>query len=113
MSVGRASPRRVLVVEDNDDGREMLCAALRRAGHHVDEAADGPAALETAAAHPPDVAVIDIGLPGMDGYEVTVVRDATADYSDEEMHAALDVNIPNYASTIVTTNQVVESISPL
>jgi signal transduction histidine kinase/ActR/RegA family two-component response regulator len=68
--VGRASPRRVLVVEDNDDGREMLCVRLRRAGHHVDEAADGPAALETAAAHPPDVAVIDIGLPGMDGYEV-------------------------------------------
>jgi nicotinamidase-related amidase len=35
------------------------------------------------------------------GYEVTVVKDATADYSDEEMHAALDVNIPNYASAIV------------
>ena len=37
------------------------------------------------------------------GYEVTVVKDATADYSDEEMHAALDINIPNYASAIVTT----------
>jgi ureidoacrylate peracid hydrolase len=37
------------------------------------------------------------------GYEVTMVKDATADYSDEEMHAALDVNIPNYASAIVTT----------
>ena len=34
------------------------------------------------------------------GYEVTVVKDATADYSDEEMHAALDINIPNYASAI-------------
>jgi nicotinamidase-related amidase len=45
------------------------------------------------------------------GYEVTVVKDATADYSDEEMHAALDVNIPNYASAIVTTNEVVDSIS--
>ena len=44
------------------------------------------------------------------GYEVTLVKDATADYSDEEMHAALDVNIPNYASAIVTTNEVVESI---
>jgi nicotinamidase-related amidase len=39
------------------------------------------------------------------GYEVTMVKDATADYSDEEMHAALDVNIPNYASAIVTTNE--------
>src|SRR5262249_16425714 len=36
------------------------------------------------------------------GYDVTVVRDATADYSDTEMHAALDVNLPNYASAIVT-----------
>jgi ureidoacrylate peracid hydrolase len=47
------------------------------------------------------------------GYEVTVVRDATADYSDEEMHAALDVNIPNYASAIVTTTEIVNSLSSL
>ena len=45
------------------------------------------------------------------GYEVTMVKDATADYSDGEMHAALDVNIPNYASTIVTTNEIVDLIS--
>jgi nicotinamidase-related amidase len=47
------------------------------------------------------------------GYEVTVVRDATADYSDEEMHAALDINIPNYARAIVTTAEIVDSISSL
>ena len=47
------------------------------------------------------------------GYEVTMVKDATADYSDVEMHAALDVNIPNYASAILTTNEVVASISSL
>src|SRR6516164_2735092 len=47
------------------------------------------------------------------GYEVTMVKDATADYSDEEMHAALDVNIPNYASAIVTTKEVVDTISSL
>jgi nicotinamidase-related amidase len=45
------------------------------------------------------------------GYEVTMVKDATADYSDEEMHAALDVNLPNYASAIVTTNEIVDLIS--
>src|SRR5262245_39875511 len=45
------------------------------------------------------------------GYDVTVVRDATADYSDEMMHAALDVNLPNYASAILTTNEVVDLIS--
>jgi ureidoacrylate peracid hydrolase len=47
------------------------------------------------------------------GYEVTLVRDATADYSDGHMHAAIDVNIPSYASAIVTTKEVVESISSL
>jgi len=42
-----------------------------------------------------------------------VVKDATADYSDKEMHAALDINIPNYASAIVTTKEIVGSISSL
>jgi nicotinamidase-related amidase len=45
------------------------------------------------------------------GYQVTVVRDATAGYSDEEMHAALDINIPNYASAMVTTHEIVDLIS--
>jgi ureidoacrylate peracid hydrolase len=45
------------------------------------------------------------------GYEVTMVKDATADYSNDEMHAALDVNIPNYASAVVTTTEIVNSIS--
>ena len=47
------------------------------------------------------------------GYDVTVVKDATADYSDEAMHAALDVNLPNYANAIVTTKEIVESICSL
>ncbi len=47
------------------------------------------------------------------GYQVTVVKDATASYSEEHMHAALDVNLPNYASTIVTANEVIESIKAL
>jgi ureidoacrylate peracid hydrolase len=47
------------------------------------------------------------------GYEVTVVKDATASYSDEKMHAALEINIPNYASAIMTTSEVVDSICSL
>jgi ureidoacrylate peracid hydrolase len=47
------------------------------------------------------------------GYEVTVVRDATADYSDREMQAALEVNLPNYASAILTTAEIVSAISSL
>ena len=45
------------------------------------------------------------------GYEVTVVKDATADYSDEMMHAALEINLPNYSSAIPTTDEILESIS--
>jgi len=45
------------------------------------------------------------------GYDVTVVKDATASYSAEQMHAALDINIPNYATAVVTTDQVVDSLS--
>ena len=47
------------------------------------------------------------------GYEVTVIRDATADYTDEMMHAALDINLPNYANAIVTTTEIVDAISQL
>jgi len=47
------------------------------------------------------------------GYEVTMVKDATASYSEKEMHAALEVNIPNYASAIVTADEIVDSISSL
>jgi len=45
------------------------------------------------------------------GYDVTMVRDATADYSDREMHAALEVNIPNYASATVSTDVIVDALS--
>jgi ureidoacrylate peracid hydrolase len=45
------------------------------------------------------------------GYEVTMVKDATADYSDEMMHAALDINIPNYANAVVASDEVVKAIS--
>ncbi|MGR9245751.1 isochorismatase family cysteine hydrolase [Rhizobium leguminosarum] len=45
------------------------------------------------------------------GYDVTVVKDAVADYSDEMMHAALEINMPNYASAIVKTSDVVEALA--
>jgi ureidoacrylate peracid hydrolase len=45
------------------------------------------------------------------GYEVTMVKDATASYSDMEMHAALDVNIPNYATAVLPADEVVDAIS--
>jgi ureidoacrylate peracid hydrolase len=47
------------------------------------------------------------------GYEVTVVKDATASFSEEQMHAALDINIPNYANAIVSSEEIIASISTL
>jgi CheY-like chemotaxis protein len=63
-------PRRVLIVEDNADACEMLGTVLSSAGHEVREADTGAAALDAAATFRPDVGLIDIGLPGVDGYEV-------------------------------------------
>ena len=62
--------RRILLVEDNADARQMLHMLLTLAGHEVDSAPDGASGLEKAAAARPDIAVIDLGLPGVDGYEV-------------------------------------------
>ena len=65
-----AAPRRVLVVEDNADSRESLRIVLELKGHRVAVAADGPEGLAKGVAEPFDVALIDIGLPGMTGYEL-------------------------------------------
>ncbi|MET0410033.1 MAG: ATP-binding protein [Polyangiaceae bacterium] len=62
--------RRVLVVDDNQDSAELLRTMLRIAGHDVTIAHDPPAALALAERFAPEVAVLDIGLPVMDGYEL-------------------------------------------
>jgi signal transduction histidine kinase/CheY-like chemotaxis protein len=62
--------RHVLVVEDSRDGRDSLATLLRLMGHRVDVAEDGPQGVEAALLGRPEVALIDIGLPGLDGYEV-------------------------------------------
>jgi CheY-like chemotaxis protein len=61
---------RILLVEDNGDARQMLQMLLVLAGHEVDSAANGVSGLEKAIRSRPDVVVIDLGLPGLDGYEV-------------------------------------------
>ena len=68
--VRRGAPERILLVDDNLDANEMLQAALEAAGHDVMTAANGADALETASNAAPTVGVLDIGLPGMDGYEL-------------------------------------------
>ena len=72
---GQTSPgRHVLIVEDNRDGRESLALLLGTLGHRVDVAEDGPRGVEVALAVRPEVALIDIGLPKLDGYEVAAGR---------------------------------------
>ncbi|SHN41886.1 Signal transduction histidine kinase [Duganella sacchari] len=61
---------RVLLIEDNDDGREMMTMMLGGYGYDVAAAADGLLGLEAAVSYQPDLALVDIGLPGIDGYEV-------------------------------------------
>ncbi|MFB7194701.1 response regulator transcription factor [Streptomyces sp. NPDC056240] len=61
---------RVLVVDDDPTVAEVVAGYLDRAGYDVDRAADGPAALDRADAHGPDLVVLDLMLPGMDGLEV-------------------------------------------
>jgi CheY-like chemotaxis protein len=63
-------PSRILLVEDNPDAREALRAVLEAEGHHVAAAVDGLAALELAATLRPEFVFIDLGLPGLDGFEV-------------------------------------------
>jgi CheY-like chemotaxis protein/anti-sigma regulatory factor (Ser/Thr protein kinase) len=76
-AIEHATPRtavppghRVLVVDDNADGALLLCDALTALGHCTRSAHDGPAALRAATDFRPDVALLDIGLPAMDGYEL-------------------------------------------
>ncbi|HEX4049296.1 MAG TPA: response regulator [Steroidobacteraceae bacterium] len=65
-----APHRRILIVDDNRDALESLVRLLQLAGHEVHQASDGQQALSLAAEQQPDLVMLDIGMPGMDGYEV-------------------------------------------
>jgi signal transduction histidine kinase/CheY-like chemotaxis protein len=69
-AAGATLSRRILVVDDNVDAAVSVAKILRLFGHDVATAHDGPSALSAAHAFHPDAIVLDIGLPGMDGYEV-------------------------------------------
>ncbi len=65
-----SSGHRLLVVDDNRDAATSLAMLLRLEGHEVQIAHDGPSALELANSYGPELVLLDIGMPGMDGYEV-------------------------------------------
>ncbi|HEY4059690.1 MAG TPA: ATP-binding protein [Kofleriaceae bacterium] len=66
------NPRKILLVDDNDDACFLLAELVTHAGHEVRTALDGAAALGTVAQFKPDVAILDLGLPVMDGFELAV-----------------------------------------
>jgi PAS domain S-box-containing protein len=79
--------RRILVVDDNEDGLETLATLLELSGHEVRTAPDGPSALVAATDFRPDIVLMDIGLPGMDGYEVARRLRAIPDFQTTRLIA--------------------------
>lgn len=77
------SPRRILLVEDDADVAESFSLALSFEGHSVRIAHDGPSALDAMGTFAPDVVLLDVGLPGMNGYEVA--RRLRKEYSTERL----------------------------
>jgi len=63
-------PKKILIVEDNQDNRELVVKVLRNKGFETAEAADGEEAIEKAVSENPDLILLDISLPKLDGYEV-------------------------------------------
>jgi CheY-like chemotaxis protein len=70
LSIPMPATLSILLIEDHEDAREAMRALLELDGHAVETAAEGVQGIELARQKSPDVALIDIGLPGMDGYEV-------------------------------------------
>jgi CheY-like chemotaxis protein len=64
------APRRILVVDDNVDSADSLCLLLTACGHHVTKAYNGLGGLAAAEQSPPDLAILDLGLPDIDGFEL-------------------------------------------
>jgi len=113
---------RVLLIEDNDDGREMMAMMLGAYGYEVQSAADGPHGLAAAQQCPPDLALVDIGLPGIDGYEVarrlraaTTTRDirliALTGYGQaEDLRRVMEAGFDRHLVKPVDIDQLMEAI---
>src|SRR3954447_3451126 len=76
------APRHILIVEDVADTADSLAKLLRFRGHRVDIARSGIAGLEAAIATRPDTILLDLGMPGMDGFEVASRLRATGQFDD-------------------------------
>lgn len=115
----------VLVVDDNDSGRELLRRRLNRAGYRVITAHDGAEAVATAHAHHPDLILMDKRLPRLDGYAATrALQDAedtchipviclTADASEEDQQAACAAGCRGFVTKPVEFQTLLATMSSL
>lgn len=123
MSELRQSPSdwrmRVLVVEDHRDQAHTLARLLEQSGHEVSIAFDGHSAVEQARTNQPDVALLDIGLPGIDGWEVArmlhemaiekrpLLVAITGNDSEEDRRLSEEVGIDLHLNKPVTTDDLI------
>ncbi|MFL5410270.1 MAG: ATP-binding protein [Myxococcales bacterium] len=116
--------RRILLIEDNDDAREMLREWLVLDGHEVQDARDGASGLALAERVAPEVALIDIGLPDMDGYEVarrlrsarngSISLIALTGYGQaEDRRRAIEAGFDVHLTKPVETERLTETIAAL
>jgi CheY-like chemotaxis protein len=101
---------RILVVDDLPDNRDVLCRALRLFGHTVQSASNGHEAVETARSTPPDLILMDLSMPGMDGWTTTMTLKAdrqlahipviavTGHVTPDEIQRALDAGCADYVA---------------
>ena len=123
--VGAGGPRRrILIVDDDLDTVEALGELLRDCGHEVATAHDGPQALDHARLHRPDVVVLDINMPEMDGYEVAkrirgelglgdALLVALSGYGEDRHHRlAREAGFDQHLTKPVDTSRLEELLNP-
>ncbi len=116
---------RVLIVEDNEMNRDMLSRRLQRKGYEVDIAVDGQAGVDMAGSVAPDIILMDMSLPVMDGWEATrqLKADAatqaipvialTAHAMDTDRQKALDAGCDDYDTKPVNLTRLLEKMEAL
>ena len=114
MTAGVPSSRRILLVEDNDQTRELLRMVLEESGHTVEEADDGLDGVTKAVAWKPDVVLMDIEMPVFDGYGVARrVREALGQGRDQRVLLDPALQLPHPEANEQRTAEVAGSLRAL
>jgi len=122
MDETKGLPKKILVVDDNQDSRELVVKVLKNKGYKMIEAINGEEALEKAVAEKPDLILMDISIPDIDGYEVTRRLKAIEEFKDTPIvaltaHAmkgdrakALEAGCEGYISKPINVRELPEQI---